>query len=383
MAERDHLAALMFEGGGVSHGSYTPERVTLALSGRDELADHVVYLHEVHHRGLNDSTAWGAALQILAELPAPQRSCVLPLLDACRLPHEAFATFASVNVAGARHVDAAAVLDAYPAYVQLYSGLARLVSVTPGPHRQYLLATALARVSMQTPILAVLLASPDFTVTPPELRAIDTPNGRWRWFLGHGSELLERAATQADMALANRSLICRDDGRHDDIAEPPNDGHWERWEKSAYAIVSDGLRDVGAEPLDYNGHMEHSQAAVARALKLAPGLRLRAATITDPAPDDRSLASATTERVRLTLSTEPYRSRLVSLDVRRLVEEVDEQCRIADRPGLVLSARFPSRLASSYEWGAEDRRTLAARAEPLVAARVIEGQQGAGLRSPI
>src|SRR4051812_24911915 len=56
IAAADDLAALLLTGGAGS-GAHTPERITLSLTGSDALVDHVVYLHELHHRGLNDSTA--------------------------------------------------------------------------------------------------------------------------------------------------------------------------------------------------------------------------------------------------------------------------------------------------------------------------------------
>jgi hypothetical protein len=351
MAGDDHLAELMFNGGGQSHGAYTPERVTLTLAGRDQLTDHVVYLHEVHHRGLNDSTAWGVALHLFADLPEPRHQCFLPLLDACRLPHEAFATFASINVAAARHPDAAAVLAAYPQYAPLYRALAELTSAGGGPHREYLLATALARVSMQTPVLDVLLESSEFSVAPGDVRAIDTPNGRWRWLLQHSGDLAARAAADADTALDDVVLLEQDDGRHEDISDPGNDSKWERWEQTAYATLASGLRLAGATPLEYNGYMTRAPEAVERALELAPSLRMRAARITDPTPDDRGLASATVERVRLTLSDPPYAARFFSLDPAQVVDEVDDRCRIAGQPGFVLSVRFPSRMRDSYRWG--------------------------------
>jgi hypothetical protein len=376
MAANDHLAELMFNGGGPSHGIYTPERVTLTLAGRDQLTDHVVYLHEVHHRGLNDSTAWGVVLHLFADLPEPRHRCFLPLLDACRLPHEAFATFASVNVAAARHPDAAAVLETYPQYAPLYRALSELASAGGGPHREYLLATALARVAMQTPVLDALLESSDFSIVPSDLRAVDTPNGRWRWLLQHSGDLVIRAAADADAALGDPVLLEHDDGRHEDISDPANDSQWERWEQTAYATLAGGLRVAGATPLEYNGHMTRAPEAVARALELAPSLRMRAAAITDPAPDDRSLAGATIERVRLTLAEPPYPARLLSVDPSQVVDEVDDRCRIAGQPGFVLSARFPSRLRDGYRWGSEDRRRLEEMQEPMVAARVIEAEEG-------
>lgn len=375
MAADDHLAELMFNGDGPSHGAYTPERVTLTLAGRDQRTDHVVYLHEVHHRGLNDSTAWGVALHLFADLPEPRHRCFLPLLDACRLPHEAFATFASVNVAAARHPDAAAVLETYPQYAPLYRALSELASAGRGPHREYLLATALARVAMQTPVLDVLLDSPDFSVMPGDLRTIDTPNGRWRWLLQRSGDLAARAVSVADAAVGDSVLLEHDDSRHEDISDPANDSAWERWEQTAYATLAGGLRVAGATPLEYNGHMARAPEAVARALELAPSVRMRAASITDPAPDDRSLAGATIERVRLTLSEPPYPARLLSLDPGEIADEVDDRCRIAGQPSLILSARFPSRLRDGYRWGDEDRTRLEETEKPIVAARVIESEE--------
>ena len=37
--------------------------------GTDVTAGRAVHLHEAHHAALNDSTAWGSALHILARLP--------------------------------------------------------------------------------------------------------------------------------------------------------------------------------------------------------------------------------------------------------------------------------------------------------------------------
>jgi hypothetical protein len=375
MAANDHLAELMFNGGS-SHGAYTPERVTLTLAGRDQLTDHVVYLHEVHHRGLNDSTAWGVALHLFADLPEPRHRRFFPLLDACRLPHEAFATFASVNVAAARHPDAAAVLDAYPQYGPLYRALSAIASTAGGPHREYLLATALARLAMQTPVLDVLLESSDFSVAPGDLRTIDIPNGRWRWLSEHSRDLAARAVSDADGALGGSVLLDHDDGGHEDISDPSNDSQWERWEQTAYATLARGLCVAGATPLEYNGHMTRAPEAVARALELAPSLRTHAARITDPAPDDRSLVGATIERVRLTLSEPPYTARLLYLDSSQLVDEVDDRCRIAGQPGLVLSARFPSRMRDGYRWNSEDQQRLEEMQEPVVVARVIEADEG-------
>jgi hypothetical protein len=54
-ARDDYPVALLLAGKGTL-GSYRPARVTLALTG----TDHAVYLHELHRRRLNNSTAWGS-----------------------------------------------------------------------------------------------------------------------------------------------------------------------------------------------------------------------------------------------------------------------------------------------------------------------------------
>ena len=58
------------------------DRKTLTLASADQIVDRIVYLHEIHHAGLNDSTAWGTALHLFARLPEPHCSCFAPLLDA-------------------------------------------------------------------------------------------------------------------------------------------------------------------------------------------------------------------------------------------------------------------------------------------------------------
>jgi hypothetical protein len=368
--DTDHLASLFFNGAGPV-GRYTPERVTLSLPGQDRLADRVVYLHEIHHRGLNDSTAWGAALQIYAELPEPYRECFVLLLDLCRTTHEAYATFASVNVASSRHPHAADLLVAYPDYLPLYSALKSGVAGAGGPHREYMLATALARLAMQTPILDAMTSSADFMVLPSSLAPMDVPDRRWTWLMKRDPQLLAAAAQAGDLAIGDTGLLELDDGTHDEIADDEHDAAWQSWEHAAYGVLAAALQDAGAHPLAFNEHMEFTGLALARARELQPGLRLRSARVDEPAPDDRALAGAATERVRLTL-TDNYNARLIDLELEQFVDEVANRCQIQDEPTCVLSVRLPSRLLDGYSWSDEDRAAIEARAEPLVAAKVVE-----------
>ncbi|MEA2361311.1 MAG: hypothetical protein QOD71_456 [Thermoleophilaceae bacterium] len=375
VAGRDHLAQLCFTGVGGSGGAYTPERVSLSLEGVDPVVDHVVYLHEIHHQGLNDSTAWGSALHVFAGLPPSHRSPFLPLLDACRSPHEAYATFAGVNVASARHVGASATLDRYPMYLPLHEAISRLLAPVTGPHRRYLAATAVARVSMQTPILEQMMGRNSLAIGVSDIRAIDTPNGRWRVLLRGGASLIASAASAADAVVHDThgtDCLDLDDGRDPDAVSADRfDAAWEDWERAAYAVLADALRAAGASPLEFNGHMEPTREVLVRARGIEPNLPLAAARPSTPAPDDRALAAATIERVRLLLA-EQWRARFIDADTDELVASIDRASRIADQPNLVISARLPRRLTSSYVWSSADQAVLARMDSPLVAARVIE-----------
>jgi hypothetical protein len=366
----DHIASFFFKGARPV-GRYTPERVTLSLPGQDQLANRVVYLHEIHHRGLNDSTAWGSALQIYAELSNPYRKCFGPLLDLCRTTHEAYATFASVNIASSRHPQAEDLLVAYPDYLPLYESLKSAVADAGGPHREYMLATALARLAMQTPILDAMTNSADFMVSSRSLERMDVPDQRWAWLMKSGSQLLAAAARAGDSAVADAELLGLDHGGHDEIADDEHDAAWQRWEKAAYAMVAAALEKDGAHVLAFNEHMQFTGPALARARELQPGLRLRSARVEEPAPDDRALAGAAVERVRLRL-VDSYEARLVDLDLEQFVEEVAQRCQIKDQPTCVLSVRLPGRLLDGYSWSDDDRAALTAQTAPVVAAKVIE-----------
>jgi hypothetical protein len=305
-----HLAALSMAGSERSSaGQYTPDRVDLTLTGANQPTDLLVYVHEAHHQALNDSTAWGAALHVVSALGKPQRACFRPLLDACRVVHEAFATYAAVSIVAVHHPAAESLLAPYRDYERLYRSVATLTAAA-GPHRRYLLATALARVSMQTPVLNALLASTDLTVTPSELAAIDRPDARWGWLTRASPALTSAAAEAADDRVATELGT---DALNADVADPGAasavaadfDDHWELWEHAAYQTLAHALGDAGATVLTFNGHIEPSAEAVRRARALDPGIPVRAGRPHSPAPDDAQLSAATIQFVRLNLVTTP------------------------------------------------------------------------------
>ena len=363
--------------GHVPAGSYTPDRLDLALTGESRAADLVVYVHEIHHQGLNDSTAWGAALHVLSALGPRQRACFAPMLDACRLAHEAYATFAAVSIVAVHCDETESVLAHYPDYERLYRSLSKLAAAAAGPHRQYLLATALARVSMQTPVLNAMLGTEDLTIAAADLAPIDIPDGRWSWFIRAGRTLTERATEAADQRLAeslgSAALLADAPGRG--TAAPTAteyDAHWAMWERAAYGVLAAALAEAGAVVLEFNGHMEPNVEIVERARRLDPELPLRAARPHSPAQDDAALSGAMVQFVRMNVVQPPRPGRLERRDIADLVP-LSGDGELAGRDGgSLVHVRLPHRLLGSYRWQAEDAAVLEAAQAPIAALRLIE-----------
>jgi hypothetical protein len=373
----DHLAALTMVGtAGVSHGLYTPDRVDLMLSAGDQSTDLIVYTHEVHHQALNDSTAWGAALHVLSALGPAQRTCFGPMLDACRRPHEAFATFAAVSVVAVYDPDAVEVLARFPRYDRLYRALADVAAAAGGPHREYLLATALARAAMQSPVLSVMLASADLTVVPSDLRRIDTPDGRWQWLMRAGRALTEDAAADADrritQALGSAGLQVDTPVQPRAAAVDTFDAYWELWERAAYTVLADALTGAGATVLSFNGHMEPTAEVLERAREMDPMLSLRAARPHSPAPNDAALSGSVIQYIRLTLADPPRRAQLTTVPLSELAPVAFDDTDAQFQDEVVVHARLPRRMLDSYRWLADDAAVLESLDHPVVAVRRIE-----------
>jgi hypothetical protein len=369
------LARLLLAGDGVE-GAYTPLGFELVGGGADLLADRIAHVHEIHHGALNDCTEWGSALHITARVPGA-RATFSVLLERCREIHEAFATFAGVALANEFGADAAAALARYPLYAPPLAAFERLVGQVHGPNRRYLLATQYARVCMQAPVLARVVAVGQ--VRPAELRVLDTPNGRWRWLRRRGEPLARHAADAGDQAAcavpAGAAAIGADEPGGDPLLamDLVNDAVWETWEHAAYQVLADALAGAGARPLAFDGHQEGTQMAVAWAQQQYPGLRLAAALTTGPAPDDRSLAAATTTPGRHVATARRWHAELAHLTTEALASEVASNSVIEGRPVLVISARPGARADALYDWPAAESQWLRALPSPLVAVRLVAG----------
>ena len=180
-------------------GNYLPTGFDLRGQGDDEVLDRVVHVHEVHHGALNDATAWGAALHLLARMPG-QSASFARMLNLCRRTHESFATIASMLLLERVHPDVRLRLaETYPDYHRLLVASEPLIGSAEGQNRRYLLATQCARVCMQTPILREIAAERAQVAHP---RARDTPDGRWSILL-RNVQFAREAQIAADRALLN------------------------------------------------------------------------------------------------------------------------------------------------------------------------------------
>ena len=92
--------------GTASSGWCSPDAYSLEPRGDDVAEHHLMHLHEIHHKVLNDDTAWGAFIHIAARHPGWSADLLPGLIKACRTVHEAFATFMSLSLARTRHEDA-------------------------------------------------------------------------------------------------------------------------------------------------------------------------------------------------------------------------------------------------------------------------------------
>ncbi|GAB3864467.1 hypothetical protein GCM10029963_74920 [Micromonospora andamanensis] len=370
----EHLARLCLEGAG-STGQYTPHAFNLRLLGTRQAADHIVYLHEVHHAALNDVTAWGTALHLYARLP-DSAPTFIRLLDSCRRVHESLATFASVQIATARHGALDDVLAAYPQYIPLYRATVNLTSGVTGPNRRQQVATALARVCMQTPILDVVaeVGLREFALS--SVRAFDRPDTRWNWFLRQGPGPIAAAADVADRVVVDEfgtEAITSDQPGGDlySALDRSHDAAWDRWELAAYDHFRTALAATGATVLPLNGHHE----GTARLLELAHtahgDLGLRAAMTAEQRRTDADIASSVLQQVHHDFTDgAPHRAVLVSMTVDELVRVLGDRPVIDGRPALVVDARPPDRLSALYRWTSESE-------PPSVAVRlVLEDEQG-------
>lgn len=358
---------MSFHGDGPTYGANAPTGTTIFRGLGNTAVDDVVFLHEAHHAGLNDSTAWGTALHILARLPEPARRNYADYLDACRVLHESYATYASVSLAETRHPDVEQLFDSYATYRPLYEAFVSLADWAGGPHRRYLLAETIATVCMQTTILDALVEA-DFDLPIHQVRRGWTPDGRLAILTRHAEALLNDACAMADAGLASELAHLDVDGNDLDVAVDERfDEAWDRWQAVVHASLARSFDRVGSPTLDVNGHQEPAARAVSAAMRLEPKLGLSVQRLDYVPTDDGERAGAVISQVSLKLVAEQYEARWADVSLGDLCDLVAETKAIQGEAALIVDVRRGDHLDRSYRWNHADRPT----AEPIVSVRFI------------
>jgi hypothetical protein len=377
-ADDDHLARLCFEGTGPSVGRYSPRRSHVRLAGQQETVDSVVYLHEVHHGMLNDSTAWGTLLHLYARLPGASRR-FRDLLAAARAVHESYATSASVGIASAHFGESTWVLSAYPEYVPLHAAVTRLTDGIDGANRRLTVVSAMARACLQGPSLQAMCEQGAQKFTLASVRRADRPDERWSWLLRRGRSLAREAALAADRENAGQTVLDLDvaGAMLTEVTAPEFDGFWRSWEIAAYEVFRRELADNGARVLDFDGHQEGTELAVTLAQAAAPDTGLRAASPGDQQRGDPWFVGDVIRQFRHHLHpADRLTAAFVDMPVRELATAVAGSGLIDGTSVLVTYSRLPARLAQLYEWRGTTRPDPGDRV-PATAVRVIVGDDQA------
>jgi hypothetical protein len=345
------------------------------LHGGEAVADQLVHHHEAQHVLLNATTAWGAALMVAAEIPS-WRTLFDWLLDRCRITHESFATYQSCGVISVGVGSPTQVLAAHPEYAALVERLERYVAGIAGEHRRALVVSALARVCMQTPVLARMIEAWPDAIPMRSLRRLDLPDERLTELLRDPGVLHDAVVAAADDVVTRTfgtAALDADAAGGWGALDDSFDTAWELWEETVFAGLAGHLSTDSTTVLGSNGHLSTASQLARLAARADPPVVLRIEH--DPATSDRRTVGLILRHARLWLSTIRRPARMVTLraqiDLDELLRVADATTRIAGRPNLVLSARMPERLLASYEFPDDDGDALAELRGPVVAVRTI------------
>lgn len=347
-----------------SYGHYLPGNITINLSGSDTAEHHVTHVHEIHHKTLNDSTAWGSALYFAYEYQPWLTEVFGDLLSAARFTHEMFATFISVNLAESRFPDAHAVLHPGGLYSVCYQRAADFVRDIDDPMRKDCIITALTRAAMQSPVLSVAGNAFPGLFELSDIPNADRPDWRMSLLLRNMATHIAEIALSADASIADRfgSESLRNVTAYGGVNEPQNDQSWQAWERYFFDHFSSHLTYCGSHVLSWDGHIDDTRQMANRLGELIPTrLRVNAEDAPDPTGFDESVAVLATTRFPLRDSLWP-----ASLGEMHGVIDSDDFFRVVTHvtatdgvPDLVFQARLAGRLLDSYRWNDEARSHLA------------------------
>ncbi|MGV1005169.1 MAG: hypothetical protein ACOYEV_10505 [Candidatus Nanopelagicales bacterium] len=376
-APEDDQSCLLFGGAdAASSGRYWPRAYELRLRGDNLAQHHVTHLHEIHHKVLNDDTAWGALIHIAARHPGWE-GLLDQLVGSSRIVHEAFASFMAVSLAEQRHSDIRSVLDDYPVYRPLVDRMRRLLARVPPGHRQDLAATGIARLCMSSPVLDLAADRYPEMLSLADILSTWLPDQRFAIISGAPARSIQSACEAADTEFAGTHGRPVDDLS---LAETDEllDEAWATWEYSFVAHLQAAEPRIGALP--QVGANDHLVAAT----KLAHMAAARGITLPLPHASAENTVSDAESVQRLFTATElTLRERwpavLAELGRGVAAEPVLALSAAGPRPFLIVHGRTAAHLGEAFEFGARDRAALLNRDEPIFAVRLLIDDDGQDL----
>jgi hypothetical protein len=357
-----------------SAGLYSPLAYWIEPRGGDLAEHHVLHLHEIHHKVLNDDTSWGSFIHIAARHPGWDEMLLPSLVASCRTVHESFASYMSLSLAQTRHGDANEVLDRYPIYRALAHRMGRLVDHVDGRQRREMAATAVARWCMSGPVIELALAAYPQVTSLNQIPSSMRPDHRFRLLGMLSASQVLHAATTADMAFETshgrplEALSLSDNDAELDSA-------WAAWESEFIAtLVASSDRLAQLPTVEPDGHLADAAALVrvagARGITLALPHEPDMYTLTDVESVQRLLTSTT-----LVLRDTPFRAALAVPGEEVGLEGVLDLCAAQPTPNLVVHARRTTTLVRTFRFPMADSARLATLAPgPVFAIRsLIDG----------
>ncbi len=361
-----------------SSGVYRPRSYELTFRGDDVAQHHMLHLHEIHHKALNDDTAWGSFIHFVARHPGWDDELLDRIVRSCRLVHEAFASFMAVSLTGHRHQDIDRVLDAYPVYLPLVRRMERLLRPVPAGHRQELAATAVARFCMGPPIFDLLKSCYPNMVTLSEIPSSWLPDQRFSVFGGIGAAVVGAAVIAADVGFARaygrpfETLVL-------DETDERLDSAWSTWEADFIAsLVDSEPRLRGLASISANAHLplvaELVETARARGVLIQLPHQLDELNMSDVESVQR-IFTATELRLRPT----PWPSALAEVGIEVAASDVLSLASGGTRPALIIHGRTPAHVRIGFAFPQIDATELEARGEPIFAVRLLVDDDGRDL----
>lgn len=271
-------------------GSYNHATWEIRTKGElDSDAALITSVHEAMHDHLNNGTAYGLILIIVAYLVregAIDKQKLLKMVNACRTSHEIFATYTSLLIVSRENILQDLIQQHYPAYFK-YVQLAQ--SLMPGVHKnhlQYPIINSLIRVCFQNSALVQYLERGELL----NIRPIDCPDQRLILLSRYLTEDILKSWLQTFIeshespAEARRFVEAENDLDMITVEALGFDTMGQSLSNFVYeAIRTDA--SVGFPVMEFDAHLDFLDDLLAYANKLAPMSSASLPLVADKYPD--------------------------------------------------------------------------------------------------